>query len=268
MTRHTLYTGTCALVFALGLASCGFLGHKSSDDNSSSSPTPTNAPNSDNGSGNPSKPAPGTFTCGNTACKSGAEFCVTQRFTGGGAIVDNSCHTLPANCVDGDCAHSSLAAPLKDAKCGSYTDLTKGNDKVEITLNFVDPDLLPLANKVSDSVKNGTLTINFKSSQLTSKIAISKLFYIEDGQIKNDPTTDLHCSLSSASSGFLTPNADYQVSKINFRDSILLGTMRQMRFYLDNDSAGFECTRNNDVTPFVLSDLQKIFGTLATVSTQ
>ena len=255
-----------SILGSAALASCGLFGKKNNDDsdNSPSNNPPTGQTADDKKDGNQTPPE-GMYACGTINCKAAVEFCVTQRFTTGGKIVDNACHALPASCKDADCARAALAAPLKDLKSGSYTYSDADNpNSLQITLHFVDPDVLPLENKLAD--KLDALKITITSSALLSKIGDGKFFYVEDGVIKNDPTGDLHCNLLNAGS-FLTLNAPYNIDKTKFRDRTMLGS-RDATIYLANSTIGFECIHNQDTTPFVVADLKTIFGSLAEITAE
>lgn len=253
------------IVLSAALASCGLFSKKNGDDNS---PAPTNKPTTgqttDGEKQSENQTArDGMFTCGSTSCKSGGEFCVTQRFTPGGKIIENACHALASSCKDADCAHASLAAPLKDLPCSSFTDQTDLS-RIQIILHFVDPDVLPLANKLADKVSS--LKVKFKSTELINKIGDRKLFYIEGGKIKNAPSEDLHCSLLNAG-GFMTLEVPYEIDTAKFRERILLGS-RNIVIYFDTTNIAFDCTHNGDTTPFVVDDLKTIFGALADITVE
>ena len=101
------------------------------------------------------------------------------------------------------------------------------------------------------------------SSALLNKIGEGKLFYVEGGEIKNDPSGNLHCNLLNAGS-FMTLDAPYAIDKAKFRERIISGS-RDAIIYFENTTIGFECIRNQDTTPFVVDDLKTIFGGLAEI---
>jgi len=220
------------------------------------------------GAKDPSPPvaSAGRFPCGDQQCKKKVEFCITERFTTGGAVIAASCQ--PFNLVDGkdncDSGRDALPEDLKNVPNGCFNDETSG----ELTLSFVDPDRLPLKDKFVDRVAKGDFTFTLLDSTLIDKInSVSSAYQspcVEDGKIKGSPDVGLYCRVM-AKGGFAAASIPFDVTKDRLVELEWLGS-RKLEFragVAGPFAISFECYRQSDTTPFTVSDLVKIFGPLA-----
>ncbi len=160
-----------------------------------------------------------------------------------------------------DSARAGVPADLKDLGSFCYDSFGR------VTLNFVTPDLLPLEDKVTDVLSTGSLAIKFNDVILVERFNNANSSYnapvIESGRLTADPK-EIYCRML-ANNGFVQRDMPYTFSVATTQDRMIAGS-RKLTFKAGTAgpfSLSGECFRHGDTTPFTVTDLRAIFGTLA-----